>query len=84
MLCDTQSHTMLYKLELINQIGKLYFELITKTDKGTCIVLKLSNMKVFKSISVNGSVSYSKSLRKALKSNPIIVLQERGLIVPRS
>ena len=40
-------------------------------------------MKVFKSIK-NGSVSYYKSLRKALKSNPQIVLQERGLIVPRS
>lgn len=40
-------------------------------------------MKVFKSIK-NGSVSYSKSLRKALKSNPQIVLQERDLIVPRS
>lgn len=39
-------------------------------------------MKVFKSIHTNGSVSYSKSLRKALKSNPQIVLQERGLIVP--
>lgn len=38
-------------------------------------------MKVFKSITTTGQVSYSKSLRKALKSNPIIVLQERGLIV---
>lgn len=38
-------------------------------------------MKVFKSINANGSVSYSNSMRKALKSNPIIVLQERGLIV---
>lgn len=37
-------------------------------------------MKVFKSINA-GQVSYSNSVRKALKSNPIIVLQERGLIV---
>ena len=41
-------------------------------------------MKVFKSINANGSVSYHNSVRKALKSNPQIVLQERGLIVPRS
>ena len=38
-------------------------------------------MKVFKCIK-GSQVSYSKSLRKALKSNPQIVLQERGLIVP--
>lgn len=41
-------------------------------------------MKVFKSISANGSVSHHNNVRKALKSNPIIVTQERGLIVPRS
>lgn len=41
-------------------------------------------MKVFKSINANGSVSHHNSVRKALKSNPQIVLQERGLIVPRS
>ena len=38
-------------------------------------------MKVFKSIHTNGSVSYHNDMRKALKSNPIIVLQERRLIV---
>ena len=38
-------------------------------------------MKVFKSINANGLVSHHNSVRKALKSNPIIVLQERGLIV---
>ena len=37
-------------------------------------------MKIFKYIK-DSSVSYSNSVRKALKSNPIIVLQERGLIV---
>ena len=41
-------------------------------------------MKVFKAINVNGQVSHHNSVKKALKSNPIIVLQERGLIVPRS
>ena len=41
-------------------------------------------MKVFKSINATGQVSYHNDMRKALKSNPIIVLQERGLIVPRS
>lgn len=40
-------------------------------------------MKIFKCIN-NSQVSYSKSLRKAIASNPQIVLQERGLIVPRS
>lgn len=39
-------------------------------------------MKVFKSINATGSVSYSNSVRKALKSNPQIVFQDRGLIVP--
>lgn len=38
-------------------------------------------MKVFKSITTTGQVSYHNDLKKALKSNPIIVLQERGLIV---
>ena len=32
-------------------------------------------------INANGQVSHHNSVRKALKSNPIIVLQERGLIV---
>ena len=41
-------------------------------------------MKVFKSINANGKVSHHNSVRKALKSNPQIILQERGLIVPRS
>ena len=41
-------------------------------------------MKVFKSISANDQISHHNSVRKALKSNPQIVLQERGLIVPRS
>ena len=41
-------------------------------------------MKVFKSINANGLVSYSNSVRKALKSNPIVIQQTRGLIVPRS
>lgn len=41
-------------------------------------------MKVFKSINANGSVSYHNDKRTAVKSNPIIVTQERGLIVPRS
>ena len=41
-------------------------------------------MKMFKSIHTNGSVSYSNSVRKALKSNPQAIFQERGLIVPRS
>lgn len=37
-------------------------------------------MKVFKCI--NGSqVSYSKSLRKAIKTNPQVVFEQRGLIV---
>lgn len=38
-------------------------------------------MKVFKSINANGQVSHHNNVRKAMKSNPIIVLQERGLIV---
>jgi hypothetical protein len=37
-------------------------------------------MKIFKAIK-NGSVSHHNSVRKALKSNPQIILQERGLIV---
>ena len=41
-------------------------------------------MKVFKSITTTGQVSYSNSVRKALKSNPQAIFQERGLIVPRS
>lgn len=41
-------------------------------------------MKVFKSINATGQVSYSNSVRKALKSNPIVIQQTKGLIVPRS
>ena len=41
-------------------------------------------MKVFKSINANGLVSHHNSVRKALKSNPQAIFQERGLIVPRS
>ena len=41
-------------------------------------------MKIFKSINANGQVSHHNNVRKALKSNPIVILQERGLIVPRS
>lgn len=37
-------------------------------------------MKVFKCIKGN-QVSYSKSLKKAVKTNPQIILQDRGLIV---
>ena len=40
-------------------------------------------MKIFKCIN-NSQVSYHNSVRKALKSNPQIILQDRGLIVPRS
>lgn len=39
-------------------------------------------MKVFKSINANGQVSHHNSVRKALKSNPIVITQTRGLIVP--
>lgn len=39
-------------------------------------------MKVFKAISANGQVSHHNDLRKALKSNPIVIQQTRGLIVP--
>jgi hypothetical protein len=38
-------------------------------------------MKVFKSIK-NGSVSYHTDVKKAVKTNPQIILQDRGLIVP--
>lgn len=37
-------------------------------------------MKVFKCIN-GSSVSYSKSLKKAIASNPQIIFQDRGLIV---
>lgn len=39
-------------------------------------------MKVFKSINASGQVSYHNDLKKALKSNPIVIQQTRGLIVP--
>ena len=37
-------------------------------------------MKVFKSIHTNGQISYSKSLKKALKSNPQVIFEQRGLL----
>lgn len=37
-------------------------------------------MKVFKCIK-NSQVSYHNSLKKAIKTNPQIILQDRGLIV---
>lgn len=37
-------------------------------------------MKVFKCIK-DGQVSYSKSLKKTLKTNPQVVFEQRGLIV---
>ena len=37
-------------------------------------------MKIFKAIK-NGQVSHHNNVRKALKSNPQIILQDRGLIV---
>ena len=37
-------------------------------------------MKIFKAIKGN-QVSHHNSVRKALKSNPQIILQDRGLIV---
>lgn len=37
-------------------------------------------MKIFKAIK-NGQVLHHNSVRKALKSNPQIILQDRGLIV---
>ena len=37
-------------------------------------------MKIFKAIK-GSQVSYSKSLRKAIKTNPQIIFQDRGLIV---
>ena len=40
-------------------------------------------MKIFKAIK-GSQVSYSNSVRKALKSKPQAIFQERGLIVPRS
>lgn len=39
-------------------------------------------MKIFKAIK-NGSVSYHTDVKKAIKTNPQIILQERGLIVKR-
>lgn len=38
-------------------------------------------MKVFKSINANGQVSHYNSLRKALKSKPQVIFEQRGLIV---
>lgn len=39
-------------------------------------------MKVFKSITTTGQVSYSNSVRKAIKTNPQVIFEQRGLIVP--
>lgn len=39
-------------------------------------------MKIFKAIK-NGQVSYHNDVRKAIASNPIVIIQTRGLIVPR-
>ena len=38
-------------------------------------------MKVFKSIHANGSVSYHTDVRKAVKTNPQVIFEQRGLIV---
>lgn len=40
-------------------------------------------MKIFKAIK-GSQVSYYNSMKKALKSKPQAIFQERGLIVPRS
>ena len=37
-------------------------------------------MKVFKAIK-NGTSSYSKSLKSAIKTNPQVIFEQRGLIV---
>jgi hypothetical protein len=39
-------------------------------------------MKVFKSINANGQVSHHNSVRKAIKTNPQVIFEQRGLIVP--
>ena len=39
-------------------------------------------MKVFKCIK-GSQVSYSESLRKAVKTNPQVIFEQRGLIVKR-
>ena len=38
-------------------------------------------MKVFKSIHTNGQVSYHNDMKKAIKSIPQVVFEQRGLIV---
>lgn len=38
-------------------------------------------MKVFKSIHTNGSVSHHNNVKQALKSNPQVIFEQRGLIV---
>ena len=40
-------------------------------------------MKVFKSIHKDRSVSYHTDVKKAIKTNPQIILQEKGLIIKR-
>ena len=39
-------------------------------------------MKVFKAINANGQVSHHNNVKKAIKSNPQIIFEQRGLIVP--
>ena len=39
-------------------------------------------MKVFKSINATGQVSHHNSVKKAIKTNPQIIFEQRGLIVP--
>ena len=38
-------------------------------------------MKIFKAIK-NGQVSHHNSVRKAIKTNPQVIFEQRGLIVP--
>lgn len=38
-------------------------------------------MKIFKAIK-NGLVSYHTGMRKAIKTNPQVIFEQRGLIVP--
>ena len=49
----------------------------TRKDEYLNIII----MKVFKAIK-NGQVSYAKSLKEAIKTNPQVVFEQRGLIVP--
>lgn len=40
-------------------------------------------MKVFKAINANGQVSHHTDVRKAIKTNPQVIFEQRGLIVKR-